>query len=133
MKMETSDVASKATTVSHRAMTTEKYKNEFEHFYEMIDLLSLGIGTLNEDLTRLNSESLQQTQSLETADKVISKIQLSTEESNSMLEGMNTNLNILRQDLLSLKQRYENRQVTSYDGTLIWKIGQFQEKMSKNT
>jgi hypothetical protein len=74
MKMETSDVASKATTVSHRAMTTEKYKNEFEHFYEMIDLLSLGIGTLNEDLTRLNSESLQQTQSLETADKVISKI-----------------------------------------------------------
>lgn len=132
VKMETSDVSSKVTTASHRTTTAEIYKDEIEHLYEMIDLLSLGVGTLSVDITRLGSESLQQSQSLETTDKAISAIKLSIEESKNVMDAMNTNFTILQQELLSLKQKCQDRQVTSYDGTLIWKIDRFQEKMGKN-
>ena len=132
MKMETADVSNKATTTSDRTIASEKYKDECNHLHEMTDLLSRGIITLKEDLTRLNIDLSKQSQSIETLDKTLSTLKLSTDESTSAIDAMNTNLTILRQELFSLNQKYEDHQVTSYDGTLIWKIDHFQEKMSKN-
>jgi chromosome segregation ATPase len=132
MEMETSDSSSKVTTASSTTSDTEKLSEDLQNLHEMIDLLSSVIHTLNDDVIRLSSESLQEAQPLEMADKLLSTIKISIEESNNVLSAMNTNLMFLEQDLSSLKLNYEDHQVTSYDGTLIWKITRFQEKMSKN-
>jgi hypothetical protein len=66
------------------------------------------------------------------ADKLLETTKTSIEESNSLLAAINTNMLILQQNLSLLKQTYEDQQVSSYDGTLVWKITQFQDKMSKN-
>jgi hypothetical protein len=132
MKMETSDLTSQITTASFTTIGKDGYKNEVEHFFEMIDLLSGGIYSLKDELIRLSDSSLQQSESLETTDKVLSMIKTSVEESNNVLSAINTNLLIVQQELSSLKLKFEEQQIASYDGTFVWKISQFQEKMSKD-
>jgi hypothetical protein len=41
------------------------------------------------------------------------------------------NQDILNQDLISLKEKIDDMQNVSYDGTFVWKITSFKEKMSK--
>jgi len=131
MKMETSDLTSQITTASSTTIEKDGYKNALEHFFEMIDLLSGGIYSLKDELIHLSDSSLQQSESLETTDKVLSMVKTSVEESNNVLNALNTNLLIVQQELSSLKLKFEEQQITSYDGTFVWKITQFQEKMSK--
>ncbi|CAF4451827.1 unnamed protein product, partial [Adineta steineri] len=64
--------------------------------------------------------------------KALPTMKTSIEESNNVLSAMNINLMVLQQKILSLKYQLEDQQVISYDGTLIWKISQFREKMGKN-
>jgi hypothetical protein len=53
------------------------------------------------------------------------------EESHSFLQGVKHNQDILNQDLASLKEKINDMQYVSYDGTFVWKITNFKEKMSK--
>jgi chromosome segregation ATPase len=133
MEMETSDVSYKATTTTTTTSgVTEKFKDDVENLHETINILSSGGRLLKDELTNLNSESQQQSQSVETIDKMLPTIKTSIEETNNLLTAMHTNMQILQQDLSILKQKYDDQQVTSYDGTLVWKISQFHDKMSKN-
>ncbi|CAF1460006.1 unnamed protein product [Adineta steineri] len=56
---------------------------------------------------------------------------LSTEEkiASVVVEGVNKNLDILIQNLPLPEENINNTQCVSYDGTLIWKITSFNEKM----
>jgi chromosome segregation ATPase len=134
MEMETSDVSYKTTTTTATTApgATEKFSDDLKNLYDTIDLLSSGTHTLKDELKSLDSESVPQSQSLEMADKLLETTKTSIEESNSLLAAINTNMLILQQNLSLLKQTYEDQQVSSYDGTLVWKITQFQDKMSKN-
>jgi len=53
------------------------------------------------------------------------------EESHNFLQGVKHNQDILNQDLVSLKEKINDMQHGSYDGMFVWKITNFQEKMSK--
>ncbi|CAF1094727.1 unnamed protein product [Rotaria sordida] len=130
MKMKTSDHSSIVNTTSSTTILTDDHGNEHEYVNEMISLLSNGVQTLNDDVVRMNNESVENFESFKTIDEVLPTIKKSIEESNNILDAMNTNLTILHQELSSLKQKYEDKQATSYDGTLIWKISRFQEKMT---
>lgn len=132
LKMETSEFSSEVTTAVSTASTTEKPDDDLKQMHQIIDYLSNGIPILQEELIRLNNELLQQSQLVETVEKDQLTIKTSNEELNNVVNGMNTNFILLQQDLSSLKQKYDDHQVTSYDGTLIWKIDRFQEKMRKN-
>jgi archaellum component FlaC len=130
--METSDNTSKVTTAATTTSAPERLSDDLKNFHNMIDLLSSGIHTFNDELIRLNSESLEQSQSTEMTDKLLSEIKTSIEELNNLLTAVNTNVTLLQQELSLLKQQYDDHQIASYNGTLIWKISGFQEKMSKN-
>ena len=56
---------------------------------------------------------------------------MSVQEQSAFLDGIKPNQEILQQDVASLKQIVDDMQYVSYDGTLIWKIISFHEKMSK--
>ncbi|CAF4607999.1 unnamed protein product, partial [Rotaria sp. Silwood2] len=56
-----------------------------QEFYEMLNILSGGIRTLNDDQQRLSNESLQIQVTLPALTEELSKGKLSTEESNAFL------------------------------------------------
>jgi hypothetical protein len=52
----------------------------------------------------------------------LSKLKIAVQGTNTFVEGLTPNQQVLQQDLDSLKQDIEDKQAVSYDGTLIWRI-----------
>ncbi|CAF3290633.1 unnamed protein product [Rotaria sp. Silwood2] len=102
---------------------------QFEELHEMLNILVGGIETLTNDTQRLANESLQIQTVLPKLPEDLLDVKSSSEESNAFLEGAKQNHAILYQDLLSLKEKTNDMQFVSYDGTIVWKITNFQEKM----
>jgi chromosome segregation ATPase len=102
-----------------------------QEIYETIDHLANGIQTLNDDTQRLSSESIRLQTSIESLTQDFGTLKLSIQEQSAFLDGIKPNQEILQQDVASLKQRVDDMQYVSYDGTSIWKITNFREKMSK--
>ena len=99
--------------------------------YETLNILTGGIEALNDDGQRLSNESLQTQIKLQALSEETSKVQASVEESEGFLQGVKHNQDILGQDLTSLQDAINDMLYVSYDGTLLWKISKFQEKMSE--
>ncbi|CAF3729310.1 unnamed protein product [Rotaria sordida] len=124
------DLPSKVATALSTTLVTDEYNAQQEYINETVNTLSDGIETLNDDIQRLSSESLQQSQLIEMTSQSLTQLKTSCEESNVGLNAFNTNMSILQQDYFSLKHKIEETQSISYDGILIWKITNIQEKMS---
>jgi len=112
-------------------MDTNFAMNQLEELYETISILGNGAQTLNEDAQRLNSELHEHETKLQSLIENASQVKGAVEEENALLDGITRNLEILNHDLVSLQERIDDIQYISYDGTLTWKIPNFQEKMSK--
>ena len=97
----------------------------------MLDALTDTIAKLMEDEQRLARDSLRMQLQLQTLVEYGSQLKLSVQESQSHLDAIKLNFDILNQDLQSLNDTTNDRQYVSYDGRFIWKITGFQEKMSK--
>jgi chromosome segregation ATPase len=104
-----------------------------QEIYETLNILSGGIETLNDDGQRLSHESLQSQIKLQTLTEDFSQVKLSVEESHIFLEGVKHNQDILHQELSSLKEKINDMQHVSYDGSFVWKITNFREKMSESS
>ncbi|CAF5102957.1 unnamed protein product, partial [Rotaria sp. Silwood1] len=100
-----------------------------QEVYETLNILASGIQTLNEDTQRLSSESIRLESSIESVTQEFSSLKLSIQEQSSFLDDVKPNQEKLQQDVVSLKQKVDDMQYVSYDGTLIWKITHFHEKM----
>jgi methyl-accepting chemotaxis protein len=132
MKRETTDLPSKLTNLASTTLVTSDYSaQEGEYNDDILNVLSGGIETLNNDIQQLSDESLQQSQLVETVNQNFAILKTSVEETNIGLNALGTNMAIIQQECLSLKQKVQERQSVSYDGTLIWKISNVQEKLSK--
>lgn len=97
---------------------------------ETVNILSGGIAVLRDDIERLSNESIRQSQWIKETDGRLETIKVSCEESGSFLSAINMNMSVLQQDFQSLKHQVEQSQSISYDGSLIWKITDVQEKIS---
>ncbi|CAF1140851.1 unnamed protein product [Rotaria sp. Silwood1] len=117
--------------VDHSPTTTAEVPAtaQSEELYEMLNILAGSIETLNNDGQCLSNESLQMQIKIPTLIEEVSKIKLSVEESNTFLEGVKYNGDILNQELTSLQEKLNDLQHVSYDGTFVWKITNFKEKM----
>ncbi|CAF1078868.1 unnamed protein product [Rotaria sordida] len=128
-----SQLNDRQTDIEHSRTTTAGPCNsataQSEELYEMLSILVGGIETLANDEQRLATEALKMQTAIPTLTEELSKVKLSVEESNAFLEGVKHNQAILNQDLLSLQEKINDLQYISYDGTLVWKIGNFHEKM----
>ncbi|CAF4339361.1 unnamed protein product, partial [Rotaria sordida] len=102
---------------------------QLEELYEMLNILVSGIETLTNDEQRLINKLLQIQMTLPTLIEELSKVKLSIEESNVFLKEVKHNQDILNQDLSLVEEKINDFRYVSYDGTLVWKITNFQEKM----
>ncbi|CAF3612277.1 unnamed protein product [Rotaria sp. Silwood1] len=118
---------SQVTTV--RICNTDR--TQLQDLYEMLNSLSSGIDTLSNDQERLSNESLQIQVTISVLTEELFKAKLSIEETNALLEGVKLNQDILNQNLASIHEKVNELQYLSYDGTFVWKITNFKEKMNK--
>ena len=126
------DVDSQSDTASSVFLTNnEHFSAQIQEIYETINILASGIQTLNDDAERLSSESLRLSTSIEMLNQEVSTLKLGVQEQGAFLDDVKQNQEILQQDIASLKQKIDDMQYVSYDGTLIWRIANFNEKMSK--
>jgi hypothetical protein len=109
---------SRTTAATNDPATTRLHKP-----YKTNNILPGGTETSNDDGQYLNNGPFQS----ETG------VPLSVEESQSFLQGVKHNQDILNQDVISLKEKIDDMRYVSYDGTLVWKITNFREKMGKLT
>jgi methyl-accepting chemotaxis protein len=109
----------------------ENISTQMQEVYESINILASGIQALNDDTQRLSSDSILLKTSVESLTEDFASLKLSIQEQSAFLDGIKINQDILQQDVASLKQTVDDMQYVSYDGTLIWKITNFREKMGK--
>ena len=135
---QTNPEAEKA-SLSHTTATTgsspevtEKVSEDSQALHATIETLANGTHVVGDELLSLSNDSLPLHQSIEKAEEMLSTIEASIKETNTLLEAIHSNISIVEQDLSSLKQACEDQQVASYDGTFFWKITGVQDKMSKN-
>ncbi|CAF2958138.1 unnamed protein product, partial [Rotaria sp. Silwood2] len=129
-RMTGMDVDMEQSTSSSMITTTNgNLSTQWQEIYETINILASGIQTLDDDTQRLSSESIRLQSSIESLTQDFSSIKLSIQEQSSFLDGIKPNQEILQQDVASLKEKIDDMQYVSYDGTFIWKITNFHEKM----
>jgi len=124
-EMDVDNVPHTTTSLSADANT------QLKEVDETVDVLAGGVQALNEDAQRLSIESLQLHNKLDILTKDFAKLKLSIQEQNAYLDGLKPSQEILSQDVASLKQKIEDLQFVSYDGTYTWKISNFAEKMGE--
>ncbi|CAF4942854.1 unnamed protein product, partial [Rotaria socialis] len=107
------------------ATASENISSQMQEIDETINILAGGIQTLNDDTQRLSSESIKLQSSIESLAQYIGSLKLNAQEQSSFLDGVKPNQEILQQDVASLKQKIDDLQYVSYDGTLTWKISKF--------
>ncbi len=131
-RMSTMDVdTGPGVTGTETASINENISAQMQEVYETINILAGGIQTLNDDTQRLSSDSIRLQSTIESLTNEFATLKLSIQEQGAFLDGIKPNQEILQQDVASLKQTVDDMQYVSYDGTLIWKITSFREKMSK--
>ncbi|CAF1205586.1 unnamed protein product [Adineta ricciae] len=122
MKTEASSSAFETSTKASLATELNENDDTMEEVFKVLGLFSAGARSVREELQRLAQEEAQMNRAVEETEKNYSSIRTSTEDSKNMLSAIQTNLTVLREDLLMLNTRFEEQQVTSNDGILIWKI-----------
>ncbi|CAF1045056.1 unnamed protein product [Rotaria sp. Silwood1] len=102
---------------------------QIQEIYERINTFTSGIQTIHDDTQRLSSESIRLQSSIESVTQEFSRIKLSIEEQSSFLGTVKPNHESFQENVATLKQKIDDMQCVSYDGTLIWKISNVHQKM----
>ena len=129
----TMDVDIAPGTAGSTAATTtiETLSTGMVEVYEAINTLASGTQTLNDETLRISSESVRLQSSVESLTHEFATLKLSIQEQSAFLDGIKPNQEILQQEVASLKQKVDDAQYVSYDGTYVWKINKVSYKMSK--
>ena len=112
-------------------MDTSFTLNQLDELNETINILANGSEALKGDIQQLNNELADHQMKLEKVVDNSSQVKASVEEDHPLLAGTKENLESLQRELQSLRESVDAKQRESYDGTLIWKISGFREKMSE--
>ncbi|CAF1384427.1 unnamed protein product [Adineta ricciae] len=127
--MDVDVVPNIAGSLATTTITSETLSTSVQEVYEAINTLASGTQTLNDETLRVSSESVRVQSSVESLAQGLASLKLSIEEQGAFLDGIKPNQEILQQEVASLKQKVDDAQYVSYDGTLIWKITSVKKKM----
>jgi hypothetical protein len=94
--------------------------NQLQELHDTIALLGSGAETLNEDA-----------QQLQRLTEILSKTESNLNKESISMEELREKLDIECRELISLKEKIDDMQYVSNDGTFTWRITNVREKMSK--
>ncbi|CAF1086442.1 unnamed protein product [Didymodactylos carnosus] len=104
--------------------------NELKKCYDTLTVLTQGIHALSDDTNRLSTESLRTNNLIQGVLNELNQIKLSINEKDLYSAGMASNQGMLQQELSSIKQKVEEAEFVSCDGTLIWKVTNVSDKIA---
>lgn len=119
------------TTCENNRMDDEGMDINGQELHEMLDHIAGSVQAINDDTQRLSAKSMMHQNALQKFSDDLSRLKLSVQETDSLLNGHKANQQTLEQTLASIQQDISDLKMTSYDGTLMWKITNFREKMSR--
>ena len=96
-----------------------------------VDLMSATLRTLSQDSQRLIDESTNLQNNMSALQDDCAKLKLSMEEQHAYLHDLQPNQQSLSNDLVTVRNTYEQSRNVSLDGSIIWKIENFKEKQGK--
>jgi chromosome segregation ATPase len=96
---------------------------------DKIAIVSNNLNKLKNDQKRLRDRLSRSQSSLQVLAQNLSSCEISFEEHSSLINGLKINESLYRQEVWSLKKKIEEQRLTSFDGTLIWKIPCLDEKI----
>ncbi|CAF3060824.1 unnamed protein product [Rotaria sp. Silwood2] len=102
-----------------------------QDLHEILNILSAGIETLNNDQQRLSNELLEIQNSFLGFRQELSKFKTSIERSKVLLQDIKQNQCIVNRIFASLQETINGAQTVSYDGIFVWKITNVKDRMSK--
>jgi predicted nucleic acid-binding Zn-ribbon protein len=111
--------------------TMENVTIQLKEIYEVNNILSGGVETLNDDLQRLATDSIRYQTALDPLTQDLSILKTSVQEQNTFLDGMKMNQDLLQQEIASIQEKVSDMKTRSFDGTFIWKISNVQEKIGQ--
>ena len=97
--------------------------------HEMMEQVEGSVKVLMDDTRQLSSESNVYRSTTQSLYDELSRLKLSIQETNALLNGHKSNQHTLAEQLTSLQQDVNDLKNTSYDGTFIWKISDFRQKI----
>jgi hypothetical protein len=100
---------------------------------ESVNIMSASVTVFADEPRKLAEAALEQSQIVQSTSEHVSKLMISMEESNASASACKVNLQILREQLHSLQSIHRGRLLTSYDGTLVWKVTQVEASRSLTT
>ncbi|UJR24811.1 hypothetical protein I4U23_006186 [Adineta vaga] len=108
---------------------TSSFTESNDQLTKTIDTLYGSIQVLNDETQNLSSKVKEGQSLVESVAIDLSNLKIAIEETNAFAKALEPNQRILRQNLNSLTEKTENQLATSYDGTLLWRITDVQQKM----
>ncbi|CAF0947538.1 unnamed protein product [Didymodactylos carnosus] len=127
MKLDTIDPAS--TTTSNSNQVNDLYV-EFGKCYSTLTTLTQGVHSLQNDVVRLDSESLYVSNVHEVIKKEMDELKKKVVENDACVKEFGPNQEILQQELVIIKQKTFDIGLISSDGTFIWKITNVSNKIT---
>ncbi|CAF1206684.1 unnamed protein product [Adineta steineri] len=112
-------------------LTLENHTNQLQDIVGSINILSDSIQILNEDQTRLNTESIHCQNTLDHLTQDVSTVKKSIQEQNAFLNGTIVNHGILQQDIQSMGQKVLDMNTNTNNGIFIWIIRNVQTRMDE--
>lgn len=105
--------------------------NQLAELEETINILTNDIQALQDSSLQRNNKLLEYSGKLQELTDYVSQVKFGVEEQCGPAESNAKILGKLHQAWKKLEKTVEEMRLTWYDGTLIWKITGFREKMSK--
>lgn len=94
-----------------------------------VDTLANSMQVLTDDMCQ-QSLHIQKTQSsFQSVQEHVSKLQVAVQETQELVDRLEPAQMILRQEFDSVVEKVEDQRQTSYDGTLLWKLTDMQQKI----
>ena len=119
------------TTVSSTTVAQGRLDDRLGASEEVIDVLSASVPMFADELRKLAATASEQSQIVQSLSERLLVLKISMEELDSSATASELNLQILREQVHSLQSTYTETRLTSYDGTLVWKITDVSQKLSK--
>lgn len=104
---------------------------QLQEFLQMKDILAGGMQALRSDLERLQV-TFNQYKDLHGLSKDLAMVQTSIEQQRTIISSFEPTKESALKDVSLLKDKLVELHKISYDGTLLWKIPNIREKLSKS-
>jgi hypothetical protein len=107
----------------------DQRQNSFSEMQHQINILSHAVNLLNNDQQRIRDEFCSSQNRLQTISQQMVSLKSSSQHNVSIANGIEITINLMGQEISSLKQMVTDSVTITVDDTFLWKITSVAEKI----